>query len=472
MKIKVGATVVVIASMLGAACANGLRVYPAANIPADKEKIRYVYYALPRHTIVVTVPVKKTVTEKGTCADEAALKERMASYGIKPKEDTAIEVEDAAVATRAEPDPAHVYAIELSSDMLKTNKYGIELNDQGMLASASIESTSKVVELAVTTTKTVASTVATLAGFGGDLKAAPKAKCVAVLDRLDEVRKAKQSLLAGAGTYASITKEALELLLTELRLEQESLIANFVKKTVTSGKIICEHTPSASTPKPLPLLTYGSGGVAPDQQVTCYVPPEFAGTGSGASISLSIAVDNTIASAAAKSAIPASPAPAPGKRDKASVPPTGVVYRIPVRATLIVSESKRDKSGGTVVRRLALERVAIAQYGAVAALPGDTDVEAVSFNNTAKLDPSTGALVNYVGGNTALDAANIESVGTAVKTVLEAEKQRRDRARGGAVKDLEDEKKRLELERDVRKLRAEAEKASEEDASTTTPPTP
>jgi hypothetical protein len=487
-----------------AGCANGINVYPAASAPI-KEGSRYVYYALPRNMISVTFSVKKTTYSKGPCADVAFPKEQLEANDIKIKTGSTVELSEVTITTRAEPDPGHVYAIELTSDMLKNDKYGIELNDQAMLTSASIESTSKVADLAVTLTKTAASTAATILGFGGAIAATPTGRCKTVLDRLTDVRKTKINLLSGAGTYASLTKEALELLFTELRSEQDGLVANFVKREVASGKVLCEYTPTVAPSDSVKLLMYGDDGVTPNLRVNgleCYVPPQFfvavpiakapiakaptakaptaeAPTAEAPTAEAPTAEAPTAEAPTAPTAktptvkTPTAEAPTdkvPNKtvllkfrvqniiasQIKTAVPgasPTGIRYRIPARVTLTVSRT------GAQAREeaLATERLAIAQFGVVAALPGDAQVKSAAFNYMAKLDPTTGALVSYSGGHSAFDPALAEGVGGAAKTVLDAEKQRQDRRNAQDMKALEEEKKRLELERDIKKLRTEVE---------------
>ncbi|WP_437801007.1 hypothetical protein [Sorangium sp. So ce693] len=128
--------------------------------------------------------------------------------------------------------------------------------------------------------------------------------------------------------------------------------------------------------------------------------------------------------------------------------PSGIVYRVPAQALAWLTVGKEERLHSTLN---------IAQYGAIAALPGDLDGEAgeVAMSYSVKLAPSSGALLSMSSSSSPVDAAAVESFGGSVTRAIDAAKTRKDAVDNAGIDALEKEKKRLELLRDIGNLQKE-----------------
>jgi hypothetical protein len=476
-------------------CADGFRVYPASKVAADK---RYLYYALPRTVLVVTVPVTKTTRAPGDCTverlaaeiagnsqpaitpppapakpatgakppaegspmtapppppspDKSAARERaertLAEAGITPFDAanaSSLDFGDAELSSRAEPDPDHVYAVALTSSLLTGNKYGFELSDQGVLGSASLESTSTVVDYTVKTLGAAASVAGSVIAFGG--AAAQQTTCRGVLDELKKLRSARRDLVEGKANTQGLSKEALEVMLSELKSIERDFVARFEGKTSTrQGTVACEVTPAASADKPIELFSFTSRGVSLAAS-GCFVPNELrdrSPEGDSSKVALAVRRVAVIADKAR---------PIEGEDGDDG---RGLYYRIPGQAAIDILRIGHDAQNRPVTDRLGSARIDVAQFGRVATLPGEDDAGAASLNYTVKLNPTTGAIVSYGASAEAPGTSGVDAAGMAGTTVLEAVKAKMDRDAQAEISALEQEKKRLELLREIQKLRGE-----------------
>jgi hypothetical protein len=134
----------------------------------------------------------------------------------------------------------------------------------------------------------------------------------------------------------------------------------------------------------------------------------------------------------------------------------GIYYRIPARGFVELLRIDPYTQKSAAAERVASGWVDVAQFGRVMSLPGDDDVGAASINYTVRLSPTTGALLSYGAGARGADSSSlIEQAESAGTTVLDAVQSKLERDAEAEVKALEQEKKRLELLRDVQKLRRE-----------------
>jgi hypothetical protein len=480
-------------------CADGFRVYPASKTSAD---MRYLYYALPRTVLVVTVPVTKTARAPGDCTverlaaeiagvapppsapppsaqapakpggtgakapgegapppppDKSAAREKaeraLVEAGITAFDAARasdLDFGDAELTSRAEPDPDHVYAVALTSSLLTGNKYGFELSDQGVLGSASLESTSVVVDYTVKTLGAAASVAGSVIAFGG--AAAQQTTCRGVLDELKKLRSARRDLVEGKANTQGLSKEALEVMLSELKSIERDFVARFEGRTSTrQGTIVCEVTPAASADKPIELFSFTTRGVSLAAS-GCFVPNELWDTSPHGDSSDS-SDPSKVALALRRVAVIADRArPIEGEDGDDG---RGLYYRIPGQAVVDILRTEQDAQKRPVTHRLGSARLDVAQFGRVATLPGEDDAGAASLNYTVKLNPTTGGIMSYGATAEAPGTSGVDAAGTAGTTVLEAVKAKVDRDAQAEISALEQEKKRLELLRDIQKLRGE-----------------
>jgi hypothetical protein len=421
---------------MSAGCSSGFKVYPADKAPEGQ---RYLYYTLPRTVLGVTIPVTKTTLAPGDCsverlAGEIAARSQPPAFGAppaapdaagkKPKGEAAEPapakpdvsaarqkaeqmLKDAGIApfdlkntsdlslgeleltSYAEPDPAHVYAIGLSSGFLASTQYQFEFSPQGVLGAASRESKSKALDYGVAIGKGVAGVAGSLIGFGGYAPAT--GTCEGALDELRNVRAARRAVVEGRGNTQGLSKEALELLLAEQRATESSLIGRFSgKPTAVRGNVNCEHVPGAAPGKPIDLFAFSPRGVTAIA-AGCAAPLELVDPSPGAAPHAVVLTLRRAAAIADKARPPDPPASDDGR---------GVYYRIPGQAIVEITRADRGEGKRASGDVLGSSRVTIAQFGRIANLPGHIDSGAASLNYAVKLDPETGAVVSY--GNPAI----------------------------------------------------------------------
>jgi hypothetical protein len=317
---------------------------------------------------------------------EQALKEAGITP-FDPKAASDVVLGDISLNSYAEPDPAHVYAIGLSSGFLSTTRYTFELSPQGVLGSASRQSKSMALDYAATAGGAVAGVAGRLLGFGGYAPAA--GPCQGVLDEIRNLRSARRAVVEGKGNTQGLSKEALELLLAEQRALEASLMERFSGKPSTvRGHVICEHVPGATPEKPMDLFSFSPRGVTA-LRPGCAAPLDLVDPSARESSAAPHAVVLTLRRAAAiadKARPPDPPASDDGR---------GVYYRIPGQAVVELTRVDRGEGKQASGDVLASSRVTIAQFGRIANLPGDIDAGAASLNYVVKLDPETGAVVSY-----------------------------------------------------------------------------
>jgi hypothetical protein len=307
--------------------------------------------------------------------------------GITPfdaKSASNIALGDIVLTSYAEPDPAHVYAIGLSSGFLSSTQYQFEFSPQGVLGSGSRVSQSKAFEYGAAVAGVAGKFAGSLIGFGGYAPAA--GACEGVLDDLRNVRAARRAVVEGRGNTQGLSKEALELLLAEQRSTEASLIGRFSgRPTEVRGNVICEHVPGAAPDKPIDLFAFSPRGVTAIA-AGCSAPLDLVDASPGPAPHAVVLTLRRAAAIADKARPPDPPASDDGR---------GVYYRIPGQAVVEVTRADRGEGKRASGDLLASARITIAQFGRIANLPGHIDSGAASLNYAVKLDPETGAVISY-----------------------------------------------------------------------------
>jgi hypothetical protein len=454
-----------LASVLGGCGAQGMQVYRLDSKTQPPSGKRYLVYALPQTVLSVDLPVTRTITKPGRCtaflnarleaqtagSSAATFRDNLDALGVNleniPSQDLSrSKLGDVSIAQYWKPDPKQLFAISLHQDLFDSNKLTIELNEQGILGAASLESSNKVVETTVKTLSAAATIAAAALPLFGGAALDPSKKtndevppyCFRALAELRSLRASRGTIVSGsANGTISMSKEALEFLLSELKVLDDAYVAQFTgHKAVSSTTIHCDITPQTidagdAVTESVALFKLGNDGIS-SLNASCVVAPEFLAPGAGGGteeVILQLHGDATFARAAAKRE---------PKQAKDYV--SGLYYRIPVRAAVRVMLGQKEQ------KRAAFD---IPQYGSLVSLPGDADVEGASLALSAKFGPA-GGLISLGQTNTAPDTASlVEGAGGAAKTVFDAEKARRDAEADAELKALEREKKRLELLRDI-----------------------
>jgi hypothetical protein len=441
-----------LAALLTGCGATGMKVYDVQHAAEETDK-RFLVYALPRTVVTVDVALTRTDLKQGVCSNETSesMVNALRRLGIeqlkKDDEGAATSIGDVALAQRMEPDPGAIFAVELTSDLLDSSKFAFEMSEEGILTSGSLESSNEVAKTTVQALSTAANIAGALVAFGGK---APSDFCLDATRKLVDLRAKRESLVGGGASTNGTPKDAIALMLSELNALDAGYAALFEgKKTVTTTTVHCELTPPDDTrAKPeyeVELMSVDDSVILADPH--CVVAPSFRGTlRSGAKptkVTLELAGDASVARAATR---------LEPKNRKYS----GLRFRLPVRsAAVVATEKAADAAGEPSVTERQRVILNIPQFGDVVSLPGHKDLQGASLSISAKLG-SAGGLVSFGQSSSAPDAAAwAEAIGTSGTTVLDAVKAKRDGKDQAEVEALELEKKRLELIRDIQKLKTE-----------------
>lgn len=444
-------------------CGASYRVHHVSTASAARLPSSAVYYALPRTVITVSVPITKISRATPRC-NTASYKDKLESLGISTtgaSKSPTYQLGEPQLASRVEQDPEHMYAIELDENAVTANKRGFELSERGFLTSSSLESANKAPDLAIKTVEVAAGIVGKLVGLGAPLMPSqdPKAqapeaqRCEQALTQIHDIRRYRLDLVRGNAQTNGTPKDTLALMLEELNAMEKSLVAEFTgAPTLQQGTITCEIRPksrAAASSHPEESLTLfelvESRGLRNVSQ-GCYHTDSFRedttqpdGKSQVVSVELT-AVSTDLAISAEKT-------------QRSPDNPSGLVYRIPAEAIVRYLVEERNPAEKDAVKRRVATRTQldVAQYGAVAYLPGEAEVDSVSAMYSVKLSPTLGGLVSLSSSTTPLAPETVSAASTSVGAVIDA--TRADEK--GEMEALEQQKKRLELRRDIKKLEEE-----------------
>nr|WP_269744463.1 DUF4831 family protein [Stigmatella aurantiaca] len=432
-----------------------------------------LYYALPRSVVTVSIPVKKTSWEGPTCsgddgklaAEKIGINTEASGYG---KAGQKIELGDPVIELRAEPDPQQLFAIELSKGFLSKTKHNFEFSERGLLTVNSLESENLAAAWGTKAFESVTKLVPSILGFGSSNPNAKgiitinKELCEAKATQIINLRQELRRLMNGSQQTNGTPRDALEFMVKELRTLESSEMEAFIgKQKVIESTVQCEYVPEPQlpenapskrpsvTPETVKLLGRGKAGLQgqPESKARCLLSQELAAPDEASEelITLKITPENDPFLTALNAVQPDEPKNAEG----------GLRYRIPGAAMLTVHAEGKSPTTGTAVNKLkAVTRRLIPQFGIVVTLPGDKGLGDVSKKLSTAFYGDLGMLKTLSMESASADPALLGAAADLGKTLLDEETKRRTTKEGKELADLEEKKKRLELEKAIRDFEA------------------
>jgi hypothetical protein len=275
---------------------------------------------------------------------------------------------------RAEPDPDHVYMIDIAGWPLQDRSFMLDLSEAGLPMSGEAEVTDRTVEVALKTID-LAAQIAGRALLGGT-KVTTAAEDpfdeifkngTAIIADIKRADKSRLDLVSGSapGLAGGLPEATLERMLKEVGTIRDGLSSYFSRtkvKTLTMQYAYRPPAPTAGTPSPAPLLTIlrvtstGLNDEEKDPQLQGPpVPAKFKSTAKdGELVQLKIEQDK-LSGGAVVQVIDGRKASFDGEH--------AFFYRIPGSGLITVQRGDEE---------LVRTSVQIAQFGAVAALPSNT----------------------------------------------------------------------------------------------------
>lgn len=459
MKRSVLIIVAVAASLAG--CRSYYKVQPASGVPGDA---RGVFYTLPRTVVTLTVPVVETTKEKGRYSEYydfvGLLPEDLLLETDKKKEkkeeNPNYSFGEIVIASRGEPDPDHVYFVDLQVGNGMTDlQFVAELSEHGLLSEGTAEVKDKTASIATSSVASVLGLAAKVAGtvlkFGGrgvatgeDKKFADR--CNAITEEMEKkttcwhaaqaasalktVREKRLTLLADEAAGQPEAAATLDRRLKGLDTAEESILNLFRgTKTVKTWNATVETIPAAKSPHKITFVfDFAKKKVS---EAGC---PSATGQ-----LGLEVTVTADAGSAEVADTV---------RKATEGTGPAGLHYRVPARAKLEAKQCGKES--------VTSKHLIVAQWGVVAKLPpGALSAEA---KQVLSLYVDTGAMKKLDTQVRAGDpAAFLEPLNDSIGQVLEVVDIQRAPDEPTPLEDLEAERAVLEKQVAIEKLRLELE---------------
>lgn len=262
--------VLVVVGLFLCASSVGCTGYEVRHVDSSTQRLKddAVFYALPRSVVVLETTVSRTDLVPGRCAPYSDLGRDigLAEDDMPLLSTTRFKVKSHALSARPEADPTRVYAVRSDTHLLNNLTQSFELSEQGLLGTASVESSNKLADGAVKLVEVTANVAGKLIGMsspaapaalamnGMQLVAAKpnkpvyeveKAACQAIAARVKAVRDSRISTVVNYG--ADSPKDALEARIKQLDTEEQSLLAAFTGVRETKETTVrCEVRPQST----------------------------------------------------------------------------------------------------------------------------------------------------------------------------------------------------------------------------------
>lgn len=212
-----------------------------------------VYYSLPRSVITIDVPIIKTTTTPGPCANRQELLDKLGVKNVARVTTVSFKHGDFVVGSRTEPDPDQIYAVHLIGPWFQKRQQELKLSEAGLIQSALADTKNEGINFAVKTFGTVAGLAGKLLGAGAldvtpDGTPVPPDPCRDLADLILGLRGNRVNFVSGAGaSYPDGGAEALKTLLQGAETVEGQLLGNFTGvREVTTGAIRCEYRPGST----------------------------------------------------------------------------------------------------------------------------------------------------------------------------------------------------------------------------------
>jgi hypothetical protein len=409
---------VAVAALMLTGCVRTPAAYQLKDLAQWPDDTDGTVYALPR-TVFVVEAVGTAVTRKpAVCTPDEGSKNRIAkALGYDDWESAQkahppgriVALKDAKLSTRVEADPAAVFVSTYKRRWLSDSLLKVELGPEGLLMKSSATTTDKILLSSLKTVEVgtkIAAAILPFVGGAAAVEVAPRRCSVEAFEAhktaLDERR--KQLMLPNI----PFPKDTLEFLLAELSVEEERLKGlYFGTTTVAKGPVSCEVTPTSDGEQPVLTLSR-EGGIKAAEGVRCVIPPELQHNGASSSATRNMTLRVTLIDSPLLKV----------QQTKPNAKVAGFYYRVPAVAEVSVT--------GIGSAEVPQGRHLIPQLGKIATLPR---ARGGSATLDVELHPDTGALKSVSIDRKGVDmVSSVDTIGTSIKTVLDAEKAHRDSA--------------------------------------------
>jgi len=455
--------------LFGVACTRSFQTYDVQKLHADPRRPLdrdYMFYSLPRTVITADIPVTKTVRgADGGCTDKAFDDLRSELLLDQPTTNLSFKLGKPVIGTRSEPDPDHVYAVDIRFRPFAVTSGSFEMTDNGVLTTETVSQEDHSIDAVLAAAKialaatgvTPAAAAAAAAGGASTSTTSPARKgCEQTAAQIKDIRTRRLALISESLRSQNPTEAALTAALAKFDDVEETLSAQFTGETVKQLVTVqCDLRPQTfDTNDPnggtkLFELMLHSGAKPGDAR--CLIPQALILTSKETELVRELAKNAKFSdpSTTVRSRVlsDGSQYADQVKNAQRLIDDTarGFYYRIPGTA-IVTIEAASDVRARQIMN--------IAQLGAVAALPtvGGAFVRKASMSPT--LNAAGGLSKLTINGEPAANAA-ITGVGDLLTSVqsAEAQKKKADASAKDELTQLARQRQILEEQEKIAKLK-------------------
>jgi hypothetical protein len=240
------------------ACTRSFQTYDVQKLHADPRRPLdrdYMFYSLPRTVITADIPVIKTIRDTdGGCTDKAFDDLRSELLLDQPTANLTFKLGKPLIGTRSEPDPDHVYAVDIHFRPFALTSGSFEMTDNGVLTTETVSQEDHSIDavlaaakiaLAATGVTPAAAAAAAAAAPPGSTTTSPARKgCEQTAAQIKDVRTRRLALISESLRSQNPTEAALTAALAKFDDVEETLSAQFTGETVKQiATIQCDLRP-------------------------------------------------------------------------------------------------------------------------------------------------------------------------------------------------------------------------------------
>jgi hypothetical protein len=402
----------------------------------DVKNLQGIVYALPRTSVVLDIPVVKTVRKAGIYAGFVGLLDPLDRHDIIAADATEYTIGRTTIASTTEmtADPTSVFLVEVDAGAMHDRSTVMELTEAGVLTSANTKDENRTFDFLVQSFQAVAGVVKPFIPFAGAATKTPppsEAQAQPEVDRLRALRAARLNLLTSSNP--AWPAETFKAMLAEYDRQEREILSLFLgseESTIWTGRYTL-------LPLALPfrerLLRLSPVNGVSDAAYGALVPPQFLNRSpAGDEVDMMIEIDTLKGQMAT---VVADAAPGSSQADH------GFYYRVPAQGRFVV---KKEKGG--VADALYASPVFLSQFGATLSLP--RDVGSVGSRIDFSLHPSGALRKIDVSGSGTPGSSSMEKLGTAAADLASTIQEHTDE-----LNILKREREILEESKKIRELK-------------------
>jgi hypothetical protein len=374
------------------------------------------------------------------------------------------------VSSEAVPDPKNVYVVRIKGGKCQDRTLNLTLTESGLLSKGVSEAKDRTVELIAETVKAAAGIAAEVVKMGAPSAARfdathpnPYTKALLIAGAISDVR-ADILKVQSSTSYMQMSPETLQLMLAELRKQEDALVAYFWETSVTGWKARIETVPEQSATLNTPAesetaneivlfstIKTKDGVYLRDTSKDLVAPPPKDFTKEADVPKPAVKTYKVVIKEEKDQVAGAFKAPEESGE-------LGFRYRVPGLGLVTVERHEEDEQGNKQEYVLTRSRIPVAQFGKVVALPADTGSSDTQYS--IELFTDLGAIKNIRIESKALQIATVQSSGAAAQAVVGAVAAQKAEERA----EEEGKTETALLEKEVKLLKLKKEKKELEEA--------